>query len=436
MQRVFTDIRNLGHLDLEASEMAFRAASHRIGGSLLQKLLNADGGGYQGTSIDCGKGHRARFVEYRAKEVVTVLSPAKVTRAYYHCDPCGEGVTPKDVALDIVDTGFSPGVRRMMGQVGGKEAFEDGQKDLEVLAGVVVTTKAAERVSESIGKQIEQQNQREQKQIMSGRVVPFSSKGVIPKMYIAIDGTGVPVVKRETEGRKGKDKTGQAKTREAKLGCVFTQTTVDSEGYAVRDEGSTTYVGAIETSGPFGNRIYAEAVGRGIARAQKVIVLGDGAKWIWGIADEHFPGATQIVDLYHAREHLAKVAKLVHGSTSKKCREWFSARRQELDAGDVKTITAALSRLRPKEKAVRKEIKTEMEYFQRNAQRMRYAEFRNQGLFVGSGVVEAGCKTIIGQRLKLSGMHWTVKGANAIIALRCCQMSNRWEQFWESRATG
>src|SRR5206468_11514340 len=79
--------------------MAFRAASHRIGGSLLQKLLNADGGGYQGTSIDCGKGHRARFVEYRAKEVVTVLSPAKVTRAYYHCDPCGEGVTPKDVAL-------------------------------------------------------------------------------------------------------------------------------------------------------------------------------------------------------------------------------------------------------------------------------------------------------------------------------------------------
>jgi hypothetical protein len=324
----------------------------------------------------------------------------------------------------------------MMGQVGAKEAFADGREDLELLAGVLVTTKAVERVSESIGKQIEQQNQREQKQIMSGKVVPFSSKGVIPKMYIAIDGTGVPVVKRETEGRKGKGKTGQAKTREAKLGCVFTQTTVDAEGYAVRDEGSTTYVGAIETSGPFGNRIYAEAVRRGIARAQDVIVLGDGAKWIWGIADEHFPGATQIVDLYHAREHLAKVAKLVHGSTGKKCREWFSARRQELDAGDVKTITAALSRLRPKEKAVRKEIKTEMGYFRRNAKRMRYAEFRNQGLFVGSGVVEAGCKTIIGQRLKLSGMQWTVKGANAIIALRWCQMSNRWEQFWESRVTG
>jgi hypothetical protein len=436
MQRVFRDISHQGHIDLEASEMAIRAASHRIGGSLLEELLNADGGGYHGARVDCGKGHRARFVEYREKEVVTVLSPVDVNRAYYHCDKCGEGVIPKDLALDVVGTGFSPGVRRMMGQVGGKEVFEDGQMDLEVLAGVLVTTKAVERVSEATGKQIEQQNQREQKQILSGKVVPFMSTMTIPNMYVAIDGTGVPVVKRETEGRKGKDKTGQAKTREAKLGCVFTQTTVDEEGYAVRDEGSTTYVGAIETAEFFGNRIYAEAVRRGMARAQKVIILGDGAKWIWGIADEHFPGAIQIVDLYHAREHLAKVAKLVYGSTSKKCQEWLSARRDDLDDGDVKNITDALSTLRPKDKAVRKQIKTELEYFKRNAKRMRYAEFRSQGLFVGSGVVEAGCKTIIGQRLKLSGMHWTVKGANAIIALRCCQMSNRWEEFWESRATG
>ncbi len=335
--------------------------------------------------------------------------------------------------MDIVDTGFSPGVRRMMGQVGGKEAFDDGQKDLEILAGIRVTTKAVERISESIGKQIEQNNQKDQRQILSGNVVPFSIKGV-PKMYIAIDGTGVPVVKRETKGRRGKE--GDAKTREAKLGCVFTQTTVDEAGYPVRDEDSTTYVGSIEKAEVFGGRIYAEAVRRGVARAEKVIILGDGAKWIWGIADEQFHGAIQIVDLYHAREHLAKVAKLRYGATSKKCHEWLWARRKELDAGDVQTIIAALNRLQLKNKAVLKEIKTEMAYFKHNAKRMRYAEFRGQGLFVGSGVVEAGCKTIVGQRLKLSGMHWTVRGANAIIALRCCQMSNRWEEFWESRATG
>jgi len=416
--------------------MAIRAATHRIGGSLLEKLINADGGGYHGVTVDCAKGHHARFVEYRKKALITALSPVDVRRAYYHCEQCGEGVIPKDLALDIVDTGFSPGVRRMMGQVGGKEVFKDGRMDLEVLAGVVVTTKAVERVSEVVGRQIEQQNQKEQRQILSGKIIPFVSKATIPIMYVAIDGTGVPVVKRETEGRKGKDKTGKAKTREAKLGCVFTQTTVDEEGYAVRDEGSTTYVGAIEKAEEFGKRIYAEAVRRGMAQAQKVVFLGDGAKYNWGIADEHFPGAIQILDLYHAREHLAKVAKLVHGSTSKKCQGWFSARKDELDDGDIETITAALSRLRPKDKAARKEIKTELEFFQHNAKRMRYADFRSQGLFVGSGVVEAGCKAIMGQRLKLSGMHWTVKGANAIIALRCCQMSDRWEEFWESRATG
>jgi len=436
VQRVFGDIQRQGHVDLEASEMAIRSASHRIGGSLIGKLLNADGGGYQGACMACGKGHSARFVEHRKKGLLTVLGPVNVSRAYYHCDPCREGVIPKDQALDIVDTGFSPGVRRMMGQVGGKEAFVEGRKDLQLLADVRVTTKAVERVSEAVGVQIEQQNQSERQQVLSGKVVPFLGKVAIPKLYVAIDGSGVPVVRRETEGRKGKDETGIAKTREAKLGCVFTQTRVDEEGYAVRDEESTTYVGAIETAECFGSRIYTEAVRRGITGAKKVIILGDGAKWIWGIAQEHFPGATEIVDLYHAREHLAKLAKLVYGAKSKKAQEWTPARRDELDEGDVEAVIAAMSKLRPRDIAAQEEVQTEIEYFRGNAKRMSYAEFRSQGLFVGSGVVEAGCKTIFGQRLKLSGMHWTVRGANAIIALRCCQLSARWEEFWETRAIG
>jgi len=321
----------------------------------------------------------------------------------------------------------------MMGQVGGKEAFKEGRKDLEVLAGLRVTTKAVERVSETTGQQIEQQNQREQEQILSGRVLPFLGEAAIAKLYVTIDGTGVPVVARETEGRQGKDPTGKAKTREAKLGCVFTQTRVDQQGYPVRDEESTTYVGAIETVEGFGRRIYAEAVRRGLRWAQKLIVLGDGAKWIWGTAEENFPGATEIVDLYHAREHLAKVAKLVYGVQAPKSQAWLSARREELDDGKVEAVVAAMGRPRLQDGGAQEEVQTEMEYFRGNAERMRYAKFRSQGLFVGSGVVEAGCKTIFGQRLKLSGMHWTVSGANAIIALRCCQMSGRWEEFWESR---
>lgn len=411
--------------------MGIRRSMHQMGGVLLEKVINADGGGYGGWEVDCGQGHQASFVDYRDKEIVTVLAAVKVERAYYHCQACGGGVIPKDRELDIVGTRFSPGVRRLMGRVGAKEAFDEGRKDLEELAGVWVKTKAVERVAEALGEQIATLSVREQELALSGKLVPFPA---VPKMYIAIDGTGVPVVPRESQGRRGKDETGQAKTREAKLGCVFTQTGLEEKGHPVRDEASTTYVGAIETAEAFGLRIYAEAVRRGVARAEKVILLGDGAVWIWGIAEEHFPGAIQIVDLYHAREHLATLAKSVYGSNRDESKQWAAARAEQLDAGDVAAIIASMRRLRPRDKQVQKEISRTIDYFEKNAERMHYADFRRQGLFVGSGIVEAGCKTVIGQRLKQSGMRWTVKGANHIIALRCCQLSSRWEQFWEARS--
>ena len=194
--------------------------------------MNADKGGYRGPQIDCGQGHQADFVAYRRKDLVTVLSPVKVKRAYYHCAVCGQGRIPKDEELDIVDSSFSPGVRRMMGRVGGKEPFDEGRQDLEELAGVVVKTKAVERVSETIGQQIERANQTERQAAMSGKLESIEA---VDTLYIAIDGTGVPVVAHEAEGRKGKDETGRAKTREAKLGCVFTQTNLDDQGRPQRD---------------------------------------------------------------------------------------------------------------------------------------------------------------------------------------------------------
>jgi hypothetical protein len=414
--------------------MAIRAGMHQLGGRLLEKLLNCDGGGYRGMHVDCGQGHQAAFVDYRDKEVLTVLSSVTIRRAYYHCPRCETGVLPKDRELDIVGTSLSPGVRRMVGRVGGKEPFDQGRGDLEALAGVVVQTKQVERVSEDLGAWIESIGKQEREAILSGKLEPLLP--AVPKFYIAMDGTGIPVVPRETEGRRGKDATGKAKTREAKLGCFFTQTTVDEEGYAIRDEGSTTYVGAIETAEVFGERVYAEAVRRGLRQAQKVIVLGDGGPWIWGIAAQHFPFATQIVDLYHAREHLADLGKIVYGTDSEKAQEWTAARKTQLDDGDVEAVVTSMKRLRPRQFKIREEVRKAIDYFQTNQERMRYAEFRRQGLFVGSGVVEAGCKTIMGFRLKQSGMRWTVAGANAIIALRCCQLSGRWEEFWELRAAG
>lgn len=406
---------------------------HAVGSRVLEQLLNADGGDYRGPRIACGQGHHAAFVEYRGKAVLTILGPVRVQRAYYHCTACAAGVIPKDRALDIVGTAFSPGVRRLMGRVGSKEAFADGRRDLEELAGIIVRTKAVERVAETLGVQVEAVARQEREAALAGKVVPLKP---IPKLYLAIDGTGVPMVPRETAGRPGKDATGTAKTREAKLGCLFTQTRLDGKGRPLRDEASTTYVGAIEPAEAFGVRLYAEAVRRGIQRAAQVIVLGDGAVWIWGLAAEHFPGTTQIVDLYHAREHVAELGKLLYGPGSGEATRWTAARTEDLDAGEIERLVASLERLRPRLAAGQEAVRKAVGYFQANAARMRYAAFRRQGLFVGSGVVEAGCKTIVGFRLKQSGMRWTVRGANAIIALRCAELSGRWEEFWEARAAG
>lgn len=428
------DRQRLGHLDLEASEMAIRAAMHQMGGVLLEKLLNSDGGGYRGAHLDCGQGHPAAFVGYRSKQILTVLSSVEVQRAYYHCPSCESGWVPKDQELDVVGSSFSPGVRRMMGRVGAKQPFAQGRRDLEELAGVVVQTKQVERISAQLGVQVEAFCQREREALLSGKVAPLLP--AVSILYIAIDGTGVPVVPRETEGRRGKDATGKAKTREAKIGCVFTQTKQDEQGYPIRDEDSTTYVGAIESAEIFGSRIYAEAVRRGLRQAQKVVVLGDGGPWIWGIAAQCFPWATETVDLYHAREHLANLGKVVYGPTSVEAKQWAAARSEQLDDGDVEAVITSMKRLRPRQNNAGEEVRKAINYFQTNKGRMRYAKFRQQGLFVGSGVVEAGCKIVVGLRLKQSGMRWTVNHANTIIALRCCQLSRRWEEFWEQRSVG
>lgn len=176
----------MGIWDLEALEMAIRSSMHQMGGLLLEKLMNSDAGDYGGARIDCGQGHQAHFVEYRSKQLTTVLSPVKVERAYYHCEGCGSGIVPKDRDLDIVGTSFSPGVRRLMGRVGAKEPFAEGQQDLEELAGIVVHTKEVERVSESLGEEAEMISQQERDLALSGRLVQLPERRHTPNRKIRL----------------------------------------------------------------------------------------------------------------------------------------------------------------------------------------------------------------------------------------------------------
>lgn len=404
---------------------------HGMGRIILTELLNADRGSYKGSGIPCSKGHNYEFIDYRDKGLLTVLGDVAVKRAYYYDKGCNEGFCPKDKELDIEGTSFSPGVRRIMGRVGAYRPFGLGHDDIKEMTGIEVGAKEIERVSHRLGQEAEEFMKGDAEALLSDKIISIKS---VPKMYVCMDGTGVPMVKGEVVDRYGKGEDGCAKTREAKLGCVFTQTKVDEEGRPIRDENSTSYVGAIETAEEFGNRIYREAVRRGLRRAEKVCVIGDGAPWIWNIADEQFYGAIQIIDLYHAREHYWNVAKAVFDNDKEKINHWAEKQRDRLDKGNVEGVINAIKLLKPSTESEKEVCEREINYFEKNKERMRYDEFRRQGLFVGSGVLEAGCRTVIGQRLKQSGMHWTVKGANSIIALRCCFFSNRWEDFWEYRS--
>lgn len=427
LEIVFAGTRKTGQVDLEAIEMLVRESMHQAGAKALGRVLSDTSRAATHSACTCGG--QARYYDRRSRTVLTALGPVEYERSYHVCASCGKGHSPRDRELGVEAVACSPGVRRMMAVVGSDTSFEQGREELELLAGLKVTAKAVERNAEAVGVGIEAC---EQIAISQAKQLHLPELGgpPIPKLYIEMDGTGVPVVKSETEGRPGKIAGQPARTREVKLGCVFTQTTTDPEGRPVRDEGSTSYIGAIETAEQFGLRLYTEAWRRGWDRASMAVVLGDGAVWIWNIADQHFPGAIQIVDLYHAREHLWQLAAKLFPDDERARKRWLARSLDRLDRGKIEALVKILRAVRPKNQEVSDLLSNEADYFERNAHRMRYPDFRAQGLFVGSGVVEAGCKEVIGARLKRSGMFWTVRGANTIIALRCCRLSHRFEDYW------
>jgi hypothetical protein len=413
--------------------MAMRAAMHQAGAAALSQLLRSDPPGPDEREVPCPCGQKARYREMRSRRVLTAVGEAEFRRPWYLCPQCHHGQCPADAALDIEKADLSPGVRRMLALIGSEAPFDHGRRQIELLAGLDVTAKAVERTAEAIGGNIAQGEQREIQRAVQ-LDLPMVVGEPVPILYVQMDGTGVPVVKKETVGRKGKTDGQPAHTREVKLGCVFTQTGWDQEGYAIRDVDSTTYTGAIETAEEFGKRMYLEAWKRGWAHAAKKVVMGDGAEWIWNLAEQHFPGAVQIVDLYHARQHLWELARQLHPNDQASQKAWVKVHQKRLlDKGKIEKLVGALRSIASTNPEVIDKIRTEADYFETNAARMRYPQFRRQHLFVGSGVIEAGCRTVIGSRLKQSGMFWTVRGANAIIALRSCHLNDRFEDYWEAR---
>jgi len=418
-------------VDLEALETAARRSALRLAARALQHQLNQDHSDHTGAQLPCACGHQARYAGRRRKRFESVLGELELERAYYHCADCGRGFYPRDRQLGLEKFSLSPGVTRMAATVAALVSFQESSQLLEELAGVKLGAKRVERTAEALGAEIAGDEKQE--------LHPLSADPLAPTLYLGVDGTGVPVRPAELAGRSGKQPDGSAKTREVKLCTVWSAESRDQQKRPVRDEGSVSYTAAIESAATrdtdknpseFAQRVLREARRRRFTEAGRQVVIGDGAPWIWNIAQELFPQAIQIVDKFHVKQHLSELGKALYGAQSDQARAWAERRHGELDAGRFHDLLRAVRRHADRSDDARKCF----QYLHRNRARMRYPKFEAEGLCTGSGVVEAGCKVVVGTRLKRAGMRWTLTGANTIIALRCSRLSGRFQDFWERRS--
>ena len=406
-----------------------RRPALRFAARMVEPRLNADHSDFTGSRRPCSCGRSARSGDRRAQPLETVLGELRLERAYYYGAACRQGFGPRDQPLGMKGTSLSPAVTGMIGTVGALVSFQGGSELLRELADVGVGGKQVERTAEALGAEIAEDERQPVKAEPEGPLPPT--------LYLGLDGTGIPMRQEELEGRTGKQADGSAQTREVKLCAIWSAESRDGDGRPRRDEGSVSYSAAIETAATrdtdsqpaeFIQRVEREAK-RSFTQAAQQVVIGDGAPWIWNLADEVFPQALQIVDRYHVQEHLSPGAKVLYAQ-DEQARRWAQRGHQELAEGRWRSRIRALAR-----HAVHcPEARHCLQYLKRNPHRLRYPEFRALHLCTSSGVLEAGCKVVVGSRLKRSGLHWTVRGSNAILALRCYELSGRFADFWERRA--
>ena len=358
----------------------------------------------------------------RAKDIDTLFGVIQLkTGRHYFYDPATHtGRFPLDQALGLVHS-FSPAVVRLAARAAAKEGYAAASEDLLAQAGVNLEGRQIHRLVNLSAPALAAQ-------LAQGA---HTDPTPIPIIYVEVDGTGVPMVAEELAGRAGKQADGSAKTREVKLGAVFTQTQTDAEGRPVRDHGSTTYVGSFESASDFGTRIRDEGRRRGLGQAAKVVFIGDGAAWIWELARVNFPAAILILDLYHALERVHALAAGLYGKDSAWAKRMGSDWAAMLKNDQInEVIAAARRRLQALQLPPDDPLEKQIAFFEHHQDKMRYKTYRDQGLFYGSGVIEGGCKCVIGQRLKESGMFWTEAGATSVLNLRLALKSNRWDECW------
>ena len=406
--------QSVAQLEILVRTAVFKSANALVGW-LLQKAADRADAGYQPKAGQRCKGRESVAVQ-------GIFGGFQLARDYYYHPGKDQGHYPADAALGL-EVGYTPALAKLICLEGADEpTYLKAERHLEQTGGIAVSARQIQRVVQRVGGSAQRWQERLRQ--------PGACDA--PVLYVSADGTGVPMASPELKGRRGKQADGTAKTRQVYLGCVFTQHRTDEEGHPVRDYESTTYVSSFQAIDEFGPLLRQEAIGRGLGSAGKVVLLIDGAPGLENMGRLCFKDCVQIVDFYHALEHASLVLEAwlgkSHPDYPKRLRRW--AKRLLKDK-----VQALIQETRqqcagtPQEAAVEQALG----YFVRNVSRMQYGSFRAAGWFIGSGVVEAGCKTVIGGRCKQSGMFWSKSGAENILALRCIHSSRRLEDFWKYR---
>lgn len=358
------------------------------------------------------------------KEVLSMFGSVRIRREYYYSPERGSGRYPLDEALGL-ENGYTPAVVRLMCRAGARDTYAESSADLLAYASIDVSGQEINRMVQRMGPDMRAEMEAQR---------PSEQTEAVPRLYVSCDGTGVPMRRSELIAVKGKGEDGRASTREVKVGCVFTQQPPKQGEEPFRDTDSTSYIATLRRCDLFGPLLRKEAYRRGMGRAGEIIFVADGAVWIWEIVRSCFAGAIEILDYYHAYEYLVAIINLLYGKDTELGKQQIEGWKDMLFEDRILEVIAAARALAEGLPPADKEIlDAKINYFENNHTRMLYGTYKSKGYFYGSGVIEAGCKSVIGKRAKQSGMFWSEKGAEDVLAIRTALYSNRFDQYWDNR---
>jgi len=417
VNRMRVEIASLGgHVGFGEIESVIRASLPKIG-EILLKGFTAGCDGYLGSRMPCECGGKLRFVERRELTMVTMVGSVALRRAYYHCKQCGGSRVPLDEMLGLRGGRLSDGVIDAVAYCAAHLPFEESVRMMERLTKVSVSAKEAQILSEGIGREIGKELE---VQAEVANTEGLESKERPKRLYIAIDG----VMIREQDG-----------WHETKTAAVYdVKTSINRELGRQEDVADRiTYVARRGSPGEFGAYVSAEAQVRGEEKAEEVIVLGDGARWIWNMASAYFPRAIEIIDWYHVSEHVWKLGRAIYDEDNSRCRDFADKHLEVLNRGAIEEVLTNLRDIVGLGEEAARERDNLVSYIETNRSRMRYDEYRAKGYHIGSGVVESACKNVVQMRHKRPGMRWSSQGAQAILNLRTAVLNDRYDEFCQRR---